>query len=95
VTVADRAVRPPAALRALVDAITAALPDHPANPDGLCAAVWQDPADNALVACADNAEPGIDYCLWHSDRRNGRLLVFRDRGETVRGQFPTTNRARQ
>lgn len=86
---------PPASLRALVDAIAAALPDRPANPDGLCAAVWRDPADNALVACADAAVPGVDWCDFHRWRSNGRVLVFYDRGEAVRVQSPnpTTNGA--
>lgn len=61
-------------------------PDH--GPE--CQAVWRDPTDGELAACADDEEePGCGYCTFHRDRSNGpRVLVWADRGDAVRVQHP-------
>lgn len=80
---------PPAALARLVDAVTARIADNPPPADGMCQAVWRDPTDGELVACALNAEPGHDWCAAHLDRDRGcRILVFYDRADATRVQSP-------
>lgn len=73
------------------DGLLGHLADQLAEPTAAgpeCQAVWRDPTDRALVACADNAEPGSDWCEWHQDRSHGRLLWWLDRSEAVRVQYP-------
>lgn len=79
---------PSPALQRLVEAVAARIRDpegsgHPRERQ----AVWR-AADRVLVACADNAAPGADWCGWHADRSNGRILYWHDRDEAVRVEHP-------
>lgn len=64
------------------------LPEGTERGSGPCLAVWRSRADRALVACAEDAELGRDWCGYHADRRNGRVDVWRERSEAVRVESP-------
>ena len=83
----DGSVTAPPPLAGLLDHLAAQLA-APADAGPECQAVWRDPTDRAIVACADDAEPGRDLCEWHQDRSHGRLMMWRYRSEAVRVQRP-------